>query len=112
MSVDTSTLQSDIVTDLTAELSGEASFDADLLAAKVKAAVLDVQRRRNYGKSSYTDDEIASDLENYYINIRNVALYDYNQIGFEFQTASNENGANRSYMNRETLFVGVAPFVG
>lgn len=105
-------LQSEIVDDLTIELHNEPTFNADLLAAKVKAAVMEVKRRRNYGARSYSDAQIASDMEQFYSNIRNVALFDYNQVGDEFQTGHTENGVTRQYMSREALFIGVAPFVG
>lgn len=106
-------LQAEIIDDLSAELRQvEPTFKVELLAAKVKAAMMDVKRRRNYAAVSYTDDQIAADMEQFYSNIRNVALYDYNQVGDEFQTGHTENGVTRQYTNRESLFIGVAPFVG
>lgn len=105
-------LQEEIVEDLSVELSLEPTFKPELLASKVKAALMDVKRRRNYAVTSYTNEQIAADLEQFYSTIRNVALFDYNQIGDEFQTGHTESGTQRQYMNREVLFVGVAPFVG
>lgn len=103
-------LRDDIINDLTVELGSEPTFDADILAVKVDNAIREVKRRRNYKASNMSNEEIEEDLENYYTNIHNVALFDYNQIGDEFQSAMTENGTRREYVDREKLFVGVAAF--
>lgn len=102
-------LLNEIVADLTIELSGDTSFNSDILTVKVKNAIREVVSARNYPKV-YTDDDITNDLKNYYSQIRNIALYDYNQIGIEFETSHNENSTNRSYMERQKLFAGIVPF--
>lgn len=112
MSVDTSTLESNIITDLTAELSGDATFDANILAVKVKLAVKDVIARRCYENSTLSDTQIANDLEKYYSTIANVARYDYNQIGIEGEVNHSENGIARTYLDRNSLFRNVHSFVG
>lgn len=101
-------LQEQLIKDLTVELKDEPTFSSDRLTQKVINAIREVERARNY-PVSYSDEQKNRDLYRYYSNIRNITLYDYNQIGVEFQTSSSENGISRSYMNREKLFSGIIP---
>lgn len=101
-------LQDEVIADLTIELSGEPTFNADILKQKVIGAIREVKRARKY-PSYYTDEQIQTDLYEYYSNIRNIALYDYNQIGIEFQISSSENGISRTYTDRNKLFSGIIP---
>lgn len=112
MSVDTSQLQSEILDDLTAELSGEETFNQTILNVKVKLAIRDVMSRRNYKASTWSDKQIQDDLYNYYTTIANIARYDYNQLGAEGESAHSENGVSRTYVSRDALFKGVHAFVG
>lgn len=41
----------------------------------------------------------------------NLALYDYNQDGGEFQVSSSENGTSRSWIDRDKILGKVTPFV-
>ena len=103
------TLESDILKDLTAELSEtDKKFKQSLIIPKIKNAIREVRRARNYPKH-YTESAIVEDLENYYSNIRNIALFDYNQIGGEFQESNSEPGSSRSYIKRDSLFAGIIP---
>lgn len=102
------TMQDELIADLTAELSTEPTFNADALKQKVVNAIREVKTTRKY-PSYYTDEQITADLYNFYSNARNIALYDYNQIGAEFQQSSSENGTSRSYTDRKSLFNGVIP---
>lgn len=104
-------LQNELVADLKTELKNDPNFDEDILKAKVKNAIKDVRQRRNYGATAYKEDSIAEDLESYYSVIRNVALYDYNQIGAEGQVSHDENSVNRVWVDRNKLFNGVVAFV-
>ena len=104
-------LQEELVEDLTAELKNDPNFNVAILKSKVKGAVRDVIRCRNYGATSYTEERIAADLENYYSVIKNIALYDYNQSGAEGQISHDENGISRSWVSRDSLFNGVVAFV-
>ena len=101
-------LQDELLNDLTSELSSEPTFNATQLKYKVRNAIREVQRARKY-PSYYTGEQIQNDLYAYYSNIRNIALYDYNQIGIEFQNSSSENGVSRSFMDRNKLFSGIVP---
>ena len=46
-------------------------------------------------------------MERYYSNIKNLALYDYNQIGVEGQSAHGENGTSRTWVDRNKYLEGV-----
>lgn len=104
-------LQEELVADLTEELKNDPNFNAGILEKKVKTAIKEVMLRRNYEATSYTDERIVSDLENYYSVIKNVALYDYNQSGAEGQISHDENGISRTWTDRNNLFKGVVAFV-
>ena len=101
-------LQDELIADLMLELSSEPTFNADALKQKVVGAIREVKRARKY-PSYYTDEQIQTDLYEYYSNIRNIALYDYNKIGAEGETSHSENGVNRSYADRNKLFAGIIP---
>lgn len=102
------TLQDEIIADLTLELGAEPTFNADALRQKVINAIREVKTARKY-PSYYTEEQIARDLYNFYSNVRNIALYDYNKIGGEFEQSHNENSVNRSFVDRNSLFGGVIP---
>lgn len=97
-----------IIDELSIELKGDPSFSDELIAIKVDNAVREVKRARRY-PAYYTDEMIESDLINYCSNIHDIALFDYNQIGIEFQSASSENGESRTFVDRNSLFRGVIP---
>lgn len=103
------TLEYEILEDLTAELQEtDPKFKQPLIIPKIKQAIREVRRVRNYPKH-YTESMIAEDLQNYYSNIRALALYDYNLIGGEFQESYSENGKSGSLVNRNSLFAGIIP---
>lgn len=102
-------LINEIITDLTDELSKDKNFDEDALSSKVKNAVREIRRDRNYPES-YGEAQIMNDLRNYYSNIRELALYDYNQIGAEGQLTHSENGTSRTWKNRIDCKNGVVAF--
>ena len=99
----------EIIDDLTVELSGEAGFSAKILEQKVRNATREVMLHRNY-RATMDDTAIAADMQKYYSIIRNVALFDYNMTGAEFQEIHTENGVTRNYPDRDRLFLGVIPF--
>lgn len=104
-------LQEEIVGELTDELRGDPAFDTGILYSKVKTAIREVIMKRNYSATSYNDKQIADDLYNYYSVIKNVSLYDYNQIGAEGEQSHSENSVSRTWVNRDDLFKGVHAFV-
>ena len=101
-------LKNEIIEDLTVELKKETDFDEELLTNKVKSAIREVIRARRY-PSYYDEKTIDADLEFFYSNIRNIALYDYNQIGSEGQSEHLENETRRTYVSRNSLFYGILP---
>ena len=104
-------LEAGVFADLSAELSiSDENFNETLLLSKVRNAMREVKRARNYPKS-YTDSQIEADMYDYFSNIRNIALYDYNQIGADFEESHSENSVSRSWKDRDKLFCGICPFV-
>lgn len=101
-------LQAELIADLTIELQKEPTFDSSVLTQKVVNAIREVKKERKY-PSYYSSEQIDKDLYEFYSNIRNLALYDYNKIGSEGQTDHLENGTSRSYVDRKSLFSGVLP---
>lgn len=97
----------EIFEDLKEELlaAGE-NLNEKILKAKVKNAIREVKKARNYPKH-FKENDIAEDMIDYYSNIRNIALYDYNQIGGEFQISSSENSVSRTWIDRNDLFKGI-----
>ena len=69
----------------------------------------EVKARRNY-PDSYTDEMITEDLKKFESVIVNLAVYDHSQAGEAFMASYNENGINRTWRDRDSLFVGVFPF--
>lgn len=107
----TAGLEQEIFADLSAELSAsDENFNETLLLSKVRNAMREVKRARNYPKS-YSDSQIEQDMYDYFSNIRNIALYDYNQIGAEGNSSRSENGISIGYVDRQKLFSGICPFV-
>ena len=95
-------LQDEIVAELTVELQDEPTFNVNILATKVRNAIREVKMKRNYQATSYTDEQI---------EIKSVALYDYNQIGAEGEQSHSENSVSRTWVDRDDLFKGVHAFV-
>ena len=101
-------LVDEIYNDLLLEMDLTKEKDKLILKSKVRNAVNEVKNKSNY-PSHYTDRMINEDLETKIYVIRNVALYDYNMVGAEFQKSHSENGVSRSYSERDKLF-SFAPF--
>lgn len=109
--IDTSAFETELNTDLTAELEGSGqTVLSSVLAVKVKAVAKELLNIRNYEHSGMTDGEIETDINRYYTQCMNVARYDYNQIGAEGEQSHNENGISRQYIDRGKLWSGVVPF--
>ena len=109
--VDTTAFETELNTDLAAELTGSgADVLTDVLAVKVKAVVRELLNIRNYENSGMTDTEIEQDINRYYTQCMNVARYDYNQLGAEGEDSHTENGISRKYIDRGKLWSGAVPF--
>lgn len=83
--------------------------DYKLLIAKLNNAIRAIKSARNY-PAGYTTKMIADDLDDYYENILDLTIYDFNQIGAEGEQSHNENGTNRTYKSRRECFRGVIAF--
>lgn len=101
-------LQDELIADLTVELSEWPTFNEAALKQKVIGAIREVKTARKY-PLYYTEEQVSADLYNFYSNIRNIALYDYNKIGGEFEESHNESSVSRSFVDRNSLFSGVIP---
>lgn len=102
-------LKESVIESLTVELESDPDFSEEILEEKVSNAINEVKLARRYAMAGYSDERIESDIVNYISNIRDISLYDYNQSGIDFQTNSQENGTNRSFMSRHRLFYGIVP---
>jgi len=101
-------LKEAVIADLTVELRDDADFSEALLVSKVAQALREVVSARRY-PNGYSEDMIASDIERYYSNVYKIALYDYNQVGIDFESGHSENGINRQFSDRKKLFYGIIP---
>ena len=99
----------EVTDDLTIEL-GLSDDDKAVMEIKVKNAVKAVRKRRSY-PTNMQEVDIESDLAEHYSNIRDIALYDYNQRGAEGHTMYTENNVSRMWKNREECFNGVTSYV-
>ena len=97
-----------IIEELTTELQNEVDFNVDILRLKVNNAYREVKQARNY-PSSYSDSMKEADMENFYTNIKAIALYDYNKVGAEGQTQYSADGESIHYVDRNKMFAGILP---
>ena len=104
-------IENEVCKDLITELELNKGSDQKLLALKVKNAVREVANRRSY-PTHFSDADIQKDLEKFYSNIHDLALYDYNQIGVEGQSSHSENGESRAWKDREDCLKGVFAWAG
>ena len=100
----------EIIEELRAELEETEGdkFSLSLLRSKVNGAYRAVKAARKY-PHSYTEAFIERDMENYYSQVREIAMYDYNIIGAEGQTQYSQDGVSVHYVDRDKLFYGVLP---
>lgn len=103
-------METEIQEDLETELQLTNPSDSDILSSKIKSAIREVKRARNY-QPHHTKEFIENDIQKYYSNIRELALYDFNQVGAEGQVSMSENGISRNWKSRRECFDGVIPFV-
>ena len=84
--------------------------DNPLIEQLIEQAQQEVISRRMY-PSSYTQEQIDSDMKNYKGVVVNLAVYDKSQAGEAYMATYTENGVSRAWKDRENLLVGVYPFV-
>lgn len=107
--VDTTKFEKSITDALALEMSGEPTYNAEVVASKVSAVVRELIQKRRYKKAGMADYAIEEDLEDYYTQALNVARYDFNTIGAEGEDRHTENGVDRSFTERGKLWAGVVP---
>lgn len=101
-------LKAEILAELKSELKAEPNLDEELLEVKVNSAYREVKMARRY-PTCYTDNMIEKDMENYFSQIKAIAMYDYVKIGAEGQENYSADGEVIKYSNRDNLFSGVLP---
>lgn len=105
-------LLNEILEDLGNELElSEGDSKIAALTSKIKNAIREVRLKRNYPEH-FTEEQIVKDLQKHYSNIRELALYDFNQVGAEGQTSHHENGTNRTWKSRNDCLIGVFAYCG
>jgi len=107
-------LKEEILMDLIAQLEDEVGFKEEVVQSKLNIAFREVLQARTmkFGgryPSSMSEEEQYNDLSQFTSHIFNLALFDYNTIGIEFQTSSTENSTTRTYRDRDRLFNGIVP---
>lgn len=107
-------LKEEILMDLVVQLEGEVGFKEEIVQSKLNIAFREVLQARTmkFGgryPSSMSEEEQYNDLSQFTSHIFNLALFDYNTIGIEFQTSSTENSTTRTYRDRDRLFNGIVP---
>lgn len=106
-------LREEIIAELTIELGKEPTFDAEILKTKVNDAYRKVKSRKAYHHTSFTGEQIEKHLyENHYQDIKDIALYNFNMIGAEFQKSHSENGTSRTWRTEDEVLGNICAFVG
>ena len=105
--VNEDTLEQTIYNNLISDI-GVAEDLKPALLIKVQNAIKEVTRARRY-PSDMEQEAIDTDLQKFYTNIYDLAMYDFNIRGAEGQTTINENGEYRSFVERKKLLNGVTP---
>jgi len=107
-------LKEEILMELITQLEDEVGFKEEVVHSKLNIAFREVLQARTmkFGgryPSSMSEEEQYNDLSQFTSHIFNLALFDYNTIGIEFQTSSTENSTTRTYRDRDRLFNGIVP---
>jgi hypothetical protein len=105
-------MQNEIYETLKAEiLADEAQanlFSETLLKSKIDSAYREVKAARKY-PSSYSNEQIETDMEKFHSNVEDIARYDYNAVGSEGMSSYSADGTSIHYRDRDKLFYGVYP---
>lgn len=110
--MDESTFIQEIVDELTLELINSATFDTNILNSKVKDAYRKVKSRRCYKYTTKTQEEVIGDMyDNYYQDIKDLALYNYAKIGGYFENSHSENGTSRTWRTEDEILGNIISFV-
>ena len=81
-----------------------------LIEQLIEQAKKEENKKRCY-PDSYTQEMIEEDMNYFDSVIINLVVYDYSQAGENYMSSFSENGVSRHWRDRDSLFVGVYPFV-
>ena len=84
--------------------------DNPLIEQLLEQARNEIIEKRNYPET-YTQGQIDRDVQKFENVMVNLAVYDRSQAGEAYMASFSENGVSRTWKDRESLFVGVFPFV-
>lgn len=98
-----------IYEELMADIHPTREGEESVLLLKTKNAYREVQEARNYPDDA-TDEYIEADMKRFRQVVYNLAMYDFNIRGAEWQTTINENGEYRSFYERSKLMAEITPF--
>lgn len=103
-------IKTNIVEEISTELAvlGETDISDALISLKVDDAVREAEQELRI-PVSYSDAQILSAMNKVYMNIKAKAFCKINRIGFEYQSASTENGISRTFVEYEKLSKGIVP---
>lgn len=100
-------LADEILADLGSELEAtDPDYNSAILSTKINIAIKKVINARNYPEH-YTQERINADLEKYYTQIRDIALYMYNNIGVDFDESYTSNKMSRTVISESELYRGI-----
>lgn len=101
-------LVNEIYEQLMADIAPTRDGDSSFLLMKVKSAYREVKQTRHYPEDA-PQEVIDADMERYSSAIYNLALYDFNIRGAEFESTINENGEYRIFVDRRNILAAVTP---
>lgn len=104
-------LKDEIIAELTAELQKQPTFDADILAIKVRDAYRKVRSRKCYENTSFTEEQIEKDLyDRYFQDIKDVAKYNFAIMGADFQKSHSENNISRTWRTEDEIMSNIVAY--
>ena len=107
-----SALLDSIAEELNIELASQPTYSAEIVALKVKDAYRKVRARRCYENTTKKESEIIDDLNNrYFQDIKDVALFNFAQIGAPFQKSHNENGVVRAWRTEDNILGNIDAYI-
>ena len=100
-------LADELLDDLGAELEAtDPDYNSAILSTKINVAIKKVTNARNY-PDYYTQETINTDLEKFYTQIRDIALYMYNNVGVDFDKNYTSNKMSREVISESELYRGI-----
>lgn len=105
-------LEQEIIAELTIELQNQPTFNAEILAIKVRDAYRKVRRRKLYENTSFSEEQIEKDLyDKHFQDIKDVAKYNFATMGADFQTSHSENSVSRVWRTEDEILGNITAYV-